>query len=136
MQPPVPQEQEQLPLLMLEPELPQPQLLPQLLQPQLLQPQRLPQPQPQPEPELTPPTAWFSQQGLQQELLTKSGKMMPLTLEEQELQAIISPPKKYRGGFASTTFYAPGVKLGTATVQTAPRHTGPVCGPPSGHRAG
>ena len=57
MQPPVPQEQEQLPLLTLE----------------LL---------------LTPPTDWFSQQGLQQALLTKSGKMMPLTLEEQELQAI------------------------------------------------
>lgn len=89
MQPPVPQEQEQLPLLTLELEFPQPQLQ-HLLQPQpLLTPPTEPQElQPHPQPVLTPPTDWFSQQGLQHLLLTKSGKMMPLTLEEQELQAI------------------------------------------------
>lgn len=92
MQPLVSQEQLQLLLL--------PLLLP-LLQPQ---PQELPQPhqllQPQPQ------VLVVGQQGLQQELATKSGNTMLQRLEalllqeEQELQAIINPPKKQcRGGF-------------------------------------
>lgn len=96
MQPFVPQEHAQLPLLTLE----LPQQLWQWRQPQ---PESTPPTEPQlwqPQPELVPPTEPLSQQGLQQELPTKSGKMMPLMLEEQELQAIGSPPKKYRGGLS------------------------------------
>lgn len=57
----------------------------------------------------------FAQQGLQQELETKSGNQIPLTqLPElqllqvlQQLQAINSPPdKNIAEAFASTTFYA------------------------------
>ena len=99
MQPPVPQEQLQL-SLMTEPELPQ-ELQPQLLQPQELQPQPF---------VFCPATEPLAQQGLQQELATKSGKTMPCSEQDeqplrvvtkrlQELQAIRSPPReKYRGG--------------------------------------
>ena len=74
----------------------------------MLQPQEL-QPQPQglqpqfwqPQPQLPVPRTEPLQQGLQQELLTKSGKIIPLTLDEQKLQAIRSPPKKYRGSNGS-----------------------------------
>ena len=66
---------------------------------QLLQPQELPQelqPQPEPQPQL-PVLALATalpQQGLQQELATKSGNTIPLTPQElQELHAIRSPPE-------------------------------------------
>lgn len=53
------------------------ELQPQELQE--LQPQEVPQtlPQPQPQPVALCPATAFSQQGLQQELATKSGNVMP-----------------------------------------------------------
>ena len=104
MQPLVSQEQEQFPLLplpLLLPPQPQPQLQPQLQELQELQPQ-----------ELLQLLQDVAQQGLQQELATKSGKMMLARLEpqeEQELQAIRNPPFwNVAEASASTTSYAPG----------------------------
>lgn len=69
-----------------------PETLPQELQPQLLQPQELPQPQP-----VLVPATLPEQQGLQQELATKSGNRMPFAPQElqelQELHAIIFSPR-------------------------------------------
>ena len=107
MQPLVSQEQEQFPLLplpLLLPPQPQPQL-----QPQLQELQELQELQPQ---ELLQLLQDVAQQGLQQELATKSGKMMlarPEPQEEQELQAIRNPPFwNVAEAPASTTSYAPG----------------------------
>ena len=106
MQPLVSQEQEQFPLLLplLLPPQPQPQL-----QPQLQELQELQELQPQ---ELLQLLQDVAQQGLQQELATKSGKMMlarPEPQEEQELQAIRNPPFwNVAEASASTTSYAPG----------------------------
>lgn len=118
MQPLVSQEQEQLLLLLLPlllPPQPQPQLQPQP-QPQLLQELQLLLQEEQELQLLQPlqPQVLDSvlQQGLQQELATKSGKMMLVRLEpqeEQELQAIRNPPKwNVAEAAASTTSYAPG----------------------------
>ena len=79
-----------------------PQMMPQELQElQELQPQ-----------ELLQLLQDVAQQGLQQELATKSGKMMlarPEPQEEQELQAIRNPPFwNVAEASASTTSYAPG----------------------------
>ena len=89
----------------------------------LPQPQEVPAtlPQPQPQPLVLCPATSFSQQGLQQELATKSGNVMPRTLpqELQELHAIRSPPKKMWRKFPSTTSYA---ILRHGVTATAPKN--------------